>query len=152
MTSSIQAPIEILLCEDNPGDVYLIRNSFKNGSIPHRLHHVIDGEEAMDFLYQKGKYCHYPRPHLMILDLNLPKKHGFEVLAEIKADPQLKALPVVILTSSQADRDIVKSYQLYASCYVSKPFDFDEFTEAIDKIENFWLNLVQLPLIAEYNR
>lgn len=152
MTSSIQAPIEILLCEDNPGDVYLIRNSLKDGSISHNLHHVVDGEEAMKFLHQEGHYRHSSRPHLMILDLNLPKKHGFEVLAEIKGDPQLKALPVVILTSSQAERDITKSYQLYASCYVSKPFDFDEFTEAVKMLENFWLNLVQLPLIAEYKR
>jgi two-component system, chemotaxis family, response regulator Rcp1 len=136
---------DILVCEDNLGDVYIITNALQESKIAYNLHHVANGEAAMAYLQQKGDYQAVSRPDLVLLDLNLPKKPGFEVLEEIKSDPQLKAIPVIIFTSSKAEQDILKCYQLYASCFVTKPFDFEEFVGAIKKIENFWLNLVQLP-------
>ncbi|MEM7553106.1 MAG: response regulator [Cyanobacteria bacterium P01_A01_bin.84] len=137
--------IDILVCEDNLGDVYIITNSLQNSTTEYNLHHVNNGEAAIDYLQQKGDYQTVPRPDLVLLDLNLPKKHGFEVLQEIKTHPDLKTIPVVILTSSKSEQDVLKSYQLYGSCFVTKPFDFEEFVGAIQKIENFWLDLVQLP-------
>lgn len=137
--------LDILVCEDNLGDVYIITNALEESQIKYNLHHVVNGEAAMAYLQQEGDYQAVSRPDLVLLDLNLPKKPGFEVLEEIKSDPKLKAIPVIILTSSRAEQDILKCYQLYASCFVTKPFDFEEFAGAIKKIENFWLNLVQLP-------
>ena len=138
-------PIDILICEDNLGDVYILTDFLQNSIRKYNLHHVANGEAVMDYLQQKGDYANVSRPDIILLDLNLPRKHGFEVLAEIKTNLDLKTIPVIILTSSQSEQDILKSYQLYGSCFVTKPFDFEEFTNAIAKIEKFWLNLVELP-------
>ena len=143
--SQTKQPINILVVEDNLGDVYIINNSLQNSDQKYSLHHVINGEEVIDYLEQTGKYEEVSRPDLILLDLNLPKKHGFEVLQEIKNHPQFKTIPVIVLTSSQSSQDVIKTYELYGSCFVTKPFDFDEFTEAMQKLENFWLNLVHLP-------
>lgn len=139
------APIEILLVEDNLGDVRLTMEALKDGKILNNLNVVMDGAEAMEFLRREGKYADAPRPGLILLDLNLPKKDGREVLAEIKGDPNLKCIPVVILTSSAAEQDIVKSYRLHANCYVTKPVDLDQFIDVVQSIENFWLTVVNLP-------
>ncbi len=143
--NEISKPIDILLVEDNPGDVFLITNSLSTSQMPNTLYHVTDGIEAMAFLRQENSYATVVRPHLILLDLNLPNKNGFEVLQEIKADPDLKHLPVVVLTSSRAEQDVLKSYRLYASCYISKPFEVNEFDKAVKSIESFWLQRVQLP-------
>ncbi len=137
--------IEILLVEDNPGDVRLTKEALKEGKILNNLNVVTDGVEAVAFLRREGNYASAPRPELILLDLNLPKKDGREVLAEIKSDPSLKLIPVVILTSSAAEQDIVKSYNLHANCYVTKPVDLDQFIEVVKSIENFWLAVVKLP-------
>ena len=137
--------IEILLVEDNPGDVRLTEEALKEGKILNSLNVVADGVEAMAFLRREGKYSDAPRPELILLDLNLPKKDGREVLAEIKKDQELKSIPVVILTSSAAEQDIVKSYNLHANCYVTKPVDLDQFIHVVKSIEQFWLTVVQLP-------
>lgn len=138
-------PIEILLVEDNPGDVRLTREAFKEGKVRNNLHVAIDGVEAMAFLHREGKYSDAPRPDLILLDLNLPKKDGREVLAEIKADDELKRIPVVVLTTSQAEEDILKTYNLHCNCYITKPLDFAQFIKIIRSIEDFWLNVVKLP-------
>jgi two-component system, chemotaxis family, response regulator Rcp1 len=143
--SSVQG-IEILLVEDNPGDVRLTREALKDGKIINNLHVAQDGVEALAFLRREGKYHNAVRPELILLDLNLPKKDGREVLAEIKADMALKRIPVVILTSSTAEQDIVKSYNLHANCYVTKPVDLDQFINVVKCIEHFWLTVVKLPL------
>ena len=137
--------IEILLVEDNPGDVRLTEEALKEGKILNSLNVVADGVEAMAFLRREGKYSDAPRPELILLDLNLPKKDGREVLAEIKKDQELKRIPVVILTSSAAEQDIVKSYNLHANCYVTKPVDLDQFIHVVKSIEQFWLTVVKLP-------
>ena len=137
--------IEILLVEDNPGDVRLTREALKDGKIVNNLHVAEDGVEALAFLRREGKYHNAVRPELILLDLNLPKKDGREVLAEIKADKDLKRIPVVILTSSAAEQDIVKSYNLHANCYVTKPVDLDQFINVVKSIEHFWLSVVKLP-------
>jgi two-component system, chemotaxis family, response regulator Rcp1 len=142
--SSVQG-IEILLVEDNPGDVRLTREALKDGKIINNLHVAQDGVEALAFLRREGKYHNAVRPELILLDLNLPKKDGREVLAEIKADMALKRIPVVILTSSTAEQDIVKSYNLHANCYVTKPVDLDQFINVVKCIEHFWLTVVKLP-------
>ena len=137
--------IEILLVEDNPGDVRLTIEAFKEGQISNNLHVVKDGVEAMAFLRREGSYAAVVCPDLILLDLNLPKKAGSEVLAEIKADEELKRIPVVILTTSNADEDILKAYNLHANCYISKPLDIDQFVRVIKLIEDFWLTIVKLP-------
>ena len=137
--------IEILLVEDNPGDVRLTRESFKEGRLRNNMSVAEDGVEAMAFLHREGKYTNAPRPDLILLDLNLPKKDGREVLAEIKKDPELKRIPVVILTSSEAEKDIMKTYDLHANCYITKPVDLDQFIKAMRLIEDFWLTMVKLP-------
>ncbi len=137
--------IEILLVEDNPGDVRLTREVLKGAKILNRLHVVEDGVAALDFLYLRGAYTQVPRPDLILLDLNLPRKNGREVLAEIKTDEVLKTIPVVILTSSQAEEDIFKAYNLHANCYITKPVDFVQFTNIVKTIETFWLTIVTLP-------
>jgi len=137
--------IEILLVEDNPGDVRLTEEALKEGKILNSLNVVADGVDAMAFLHREGKYSDAPRPQLILLDLNLPKKDGREVLAEIKKDQELKRIPVVILTSSAAEQDIVKTYNLHANCYITKPVDLDQFIHVVKSIEQFWLTVVQLP-------
>jgi CheY-like chemotaxis protein len=137
--------IEILLVEDNPGDVRLTREALRDGKIVNNLHVAEDGVDALAFLRREGKYRDAVRPELILLDLNLPKKDGREVLAEIKADEALKRIPVVILTSSEAEQDIVKSYNLHANCYVTKPVDLDQFITVVKSIEHFWLKVVRLP-------
>jgi two-component system, chemotaxis family, response regulator Rcp1 len=137
--------IEILLVEDNPGDVLLTTRHLKNAKVANRLHIVEDGADALAFLHQVGKYHDAVRPDLILLDLNLPTKGGCEVLAEIKQDASLKLIPVVILTSSQAEEDIVKAYGLHANCYIAKPVDLAEFTKVVKSIDDFWFSVVKLP-------
>jgi two-component system, chemotaxis family, response regulator Rcp1 len=138
-------PIEILLVEDNPGDVRLTREALKDAKMSNLLHVVEDGAMALDFLHRRGHYQDAPRPDLILLDLNLPRKNGREVLQEIKADPRLKIIPVVILTSSQAEEDILGAYSLHANCYITKPVDFAQLTKIVRTIEDFWLSIVTLP-------
>lgn len=138
-------PIEILLVEDNPGDVRLTVEAMKETKIHNEIHVVGDGVEAMEFLRNEGRYSEAPRPDLILLDLNLPKKDGREVLADIKSDESLRTIPVVVLTISQAEEDILKSYNLHANCYVTKPIDLDQFLKVVKSIENFWLSIVRLP-------
>ncbi len=137
--------IEILLVEDNPGDVRLTMEAMKEGKVLNRVSVVEDGMEAMAFLRREGPYADSPKPDLILLDLNLPRKDGREVLAEIKKDEKLKCIPVVILTTSQAERDILMTYELHANCYISKPVQFDEFIQVVKLIEDFWLTVVKLP-------
>ena len=141
----IGKPIEILLVEDNPGDVRLVKESLKDIKVLNNLRVAKDGQEALDFLHREGDYAEAPHPDLILLDLNLPKKDGREVLAEIKADKDLKRIPVVVLTTSKAEEDILKSYNLQANCYITKPVDFDEFIKVIKSIKDFWLTIVKLP-------
>lgn len=146
MTSEVlYKPIEILLVEDNPGDVRLTQEALKENKVRNTMSVVEDGVEAISFLRQEGNYSDAPRPDLILLDLNLPKKDGREVLAEIKNDPDLKRIPVVVLTTSKAEEDIIKMYDNYANCYITKPVDLDEFISIIKSIENFWVNIVKLP-------
>jgi two-component system response regulator len=133
------------MVEDNPGDVRLTREALKGGKVWNQLHVVEDGVAALDFLYQRAPYQQATRPDLVLLDLNLPKKDGREVLAAIKSDPSLKMIPVVILTTSQAEEDVLRAYNLNANCYVTKPVDFDQFTRIVQTIEQFWLTVVTLP-------
>jgi two-component system, chemotaxis family, response regulator Rcp1 len=137
--------IDILVVEDNAGDARLIREVLKTDKIYNTLHIVKDGVEAMDYLYKRGEYSSMPRPDLIILDLNLPRKDGREVLEEIKSDEELKMIPVVVMTISQAQEDILRSYNLHANCFITKPIDFDQFTKVIQSIENFWFSIVKLP-------
>ncbi|HYT70014.1 MAG TPA: response regulator [Gemmatimonadales bacterium] len=142
--SAVQ-PVEILLVEDNPGDVRLTHELLRESKVRNRLTVASDGEEAMARLQRRGEYRDAPRPGLILLDLNLPKKDGREVLAEIKADPSLKRIPVVILTTSKADQDVLKSYNLHANAYVTKPIGLDQFVTVVRAIEDFWLAIVKLP-------
>ena len=139
------SPIEILLVEDNPADVRLTMEVLKETKVRNTLTVAADGIEALDLLRRTGRYTHAVRPGLILLDLNLPKKDGRQVLAELKADPDLKRIPVVILTSSKAEEDIFKSYNLYANCYVTKPVDLEQFVKVVKSIEDFWLTIVKLP-------
>jgi chemotaxis family two-component system response regulator Rcp1 len=136
--------IEVLLVEDNPGDVRLMREAFWEVDVRHCLHTVSDGVEAVDFLRRREDYAHAPRPDLIVLDLNLPRKDGREVLAEIKHDPKLKHIPVVVLSSSTSDDDVSRAYDLHANCYVGKPVDFDEFVRVVRSIESFWFETARL--------
>ena len=138
-------PIEILLVEDNPGDVRLTREALRDGKIYNNLYVAKDGVEAMAFLRKTGQYAHVPRPDLILLDLNLPRKGGHEVLAEVKTDENLRRIPVVILTTSQAEEDIIKTYNLHVNCYITKPVDLDQFVKIVKSIEDFWLTIVKLP-------
>jgi CheY-like chemotaxis protein len=146
-SSSVQGgkPIEILLVEDNPGDVRLARESLKDAKVRNNVHVVQDGVEAIAFVRKQGKYADVPRPDLILLDLNLPKKDGREVLAELKEDDALRRIPVVILTVSKAEEDILKSYNLHANCYITKPIDLGQFIKVVKSIEEFWLTIVKLP-------
>jgi chemotaxis family two-component system response regulator Rcp1 len=141
----IGRPIEILLVEDNPGDIRLTREGLKEGRIFNNLSVVEDGVEAMAFLRREGEYADAPHPDLILLDLNLPKKDGREVLKEIKSDPKLRRIPVVILTTSRAEEDIMGTYDQHANCYIIKPVDFDQFVNVVKTIEDFWLTIVRLP-------
>lgn len=138
-------PIEILLVEDNPGDVDLACEALESGKVRNTLHVVGDGEAAMAFLRAQGQYVGAPRPDLVLLDLNLPKKDGRQVLAEIKADRSLRAIPVVILSTSKAEEDILKTYDLHANCYITKPIDLHQFIKVVQAIEDFWFTIVKLP-------
>jgi CheY-like chemotaxis protein len=138
-------PIEVLLVEDNPGDAQLTRIALEDSKISIHLSVVEDGVEAMAFLRKQGKYAKVLHPDIVLLDLNLPKKDGREVLAEIKVDENLKRIPVVVLTTSQAEEDIIKAYNLAANCYITKPVDFDQFVKIVKSIENFWFAIVKLP-------
>ncbi len=138
-------PIEILLVEDNPGDARLAKEALKDSKLSNNLYIADDGVEAMNFLRKEGKYADMPRPDLVILDLNLPRKDGREVLAEIKNDDDLKRIPVVILTISKAEEDILRTYNLHANCFISKPIDLDQFIKVVRSIEDFWLTIVKLP-------
>jgi CheY-like chemotaxis protein len=135
----------VLLVEDDPGDVLMTREAFEHYRIRNTLHVVGDGEQAMQFLRQDGDYMGVPRPGLILLDLNLPRRNGLEVLADLKSDAELLSIPVVVLTTSQAEEDILRSYALHANAYISKPVDFDHFTDVIRQINKFFLTLVQLP-------
>lgn len=137
--------VEILLVEDNPADVRLTKEALKEGKINNNLYVAMDGVEAIDFLRKNGKHGNAPSVDLVLLDLNLPKKDGREVLAEIKADPDLMHIPVVVMTTSKAEEDIIKSYNLHANCYVVKPLDLDKFIEVVKAIEDFWVSIVTLP-------
>ena len=138
-------PVEILLVEDNPGDVRLTREAWKEGKLRNNLHVAEDGVEALAFLRKQGRHAGAARPDLILLDLNLPRKDGREVLAEIKQDPSVKHIPVVILTTSKAEQDILKAYDLHANCYIAKPLDMDQFIRVVKSIEEFWLETVTLP-------
>ena len=142
----IVRPIEILLVEDNPADVRLTMETIKDYKVKNRLEVVGNGVDAMDFLRKKGKFANKMRPDLILLDLNLPGKDGREVLAEIKADPDLCSIPVVVLTSSEAEQDIIKAYNLHVNCYITKPVDLTEFVKVVKSIEDFWLTIVKLPI------
>ena len=146
MCAAFGVPIEILLVEDNPGDADLAREALENSKIRNTLSVVGDGEEALAFLHRSGKYAAAPRPDLILLDLNLPRKSGREVLAEIKSDDYFKRIPVVVLTVSKDEEDILASYNLHANCYITKPIDLHQFLRVVRAIEDFWLTIVKLPL------
>ncbi len=137
--------VEILLVEDSPGDVRLTIEALKEAKVNNRLNVVGDGVEALEFLRREGKYAKAPRPDVVLLDLNLPRKDGRRVLAEIKEDPSLKVIPVVVLTTSRAEEDILKAYEHHANCYITKPVDFQQFLHVVQSIEDFWLSVVRLP-------
>jgi len=137
--------VEVLLVEDSPTDVLMAREALEQGKIIINLHVVEDGVRAMEFLRKEGKYADVPRPDIILLDLNLPRKDGREVLEEVKSDEDLKIIPVVVLTTSTAEEDIIKSYGLHANCYITKPVDFPKFSEVVISIENFWFTIVTLP-------
>jgi CheY-like chemotaxis protein len=147
-TAGTNGSAKILLVEDNPGDVRLTREALKEGKILNELSVVEDGVEALAYLRREGRYTEAERPDLILLDLNLPKKDGREVLEEIKGDNSLKKIPVVILTTSAAERDILKAYDLHANCYITKPVDLDQFIHVVQLIEDFWLTIVKLPVVA----
>jgi len=144
MANHVQ-PIEVLLVEDNPGDVRLTREAFKGGKIANELHVAMDGVEAIAYLRKEAPYQQATRPDLILLDLNLPKKDGREVLAEIKTDTTLKRIPVVVLTTSKAEEDILRTYDLHANSYITKPVDMDQFQQVVRSIEEFWFSVVRLP-------
>ena len=135
----------VLLVEDNPGDARLIMELLNSGETRHDIHHVDDGVKAMSYLRNEGDYSESPQPHLMFLDLNLPRKDGREVLAEVKGDPSLKHIPVVILTTSEAEQDVHRCYELHANCYVTKPADFDDFNDVMRVLDDFWFGTAHLP-------
>ena len=146
MTShKLSRPIEILLVEENPGDVRLTQEALKEAKVLNKVNVARDGVDAMAFLRREGKYADAPTPDLILLDLNLPRKSGFEVLEDLKRDPDLKRIPVVILTSSSAEQDVLSTHNLHANCYITKPVDLSQFTKVVQTIEDFWLAIVKLP-------
>ncbi|MGN6564738.1 MAG: response regulator [Thermomicrobiales bacterium] len=144
-TDTTGRPIEILLVEDSPGDVRLTKEALREGKIRNHLSVASDGELALAFLRREGRYADAPRPDVILLDLNLPRKDGREVLTEIKADPQLRRIPVVVLTTSSNEEDIVRAYDLHANCFITKPVNLDQFISVVQSIESFWLTTVTLP-------
>jgi chemotaxis family two-component system response regulator Rcp1 len=138
-------PVEVLLVEDNPGDIRLTQEAFREGKVMNTLHIAMDGVEAMEFVHREGKFADSQRPDLILLDLNLPKKDGREVLEEIKSDDKLKSIPVVILTTSRAEEDIIRTYNSQCNCYITKPIDLKQFLLVVQSIEDFWLSMVKLP-------
>ncbi|MEU3205290.1 response regulator [Streptomyces cyaneofuscatus] len=144
MNTPVQ-PIEVLLVEDDPGDELMTREAFEDNKIRNTLHVVRDGQEALDFLYRRGEHTDAPRPDLVLLDLNLPKYDGRQVLEQIKGDPELSLIPVVVLTTSSAEEDILRSYKLHANAYVTKPVDLDQFIAAVRQIDEFFVTVVRLP-------
>lgn len=138
-------PVKILLVEDNIGDVRLTEEALKEGNVYSDMHVAMDGVKALSFLHREGEFSDAPRPDVILLDLNLPKKDGREVLAEIKSDPNLKRIPVVVLTTSSAEKDIVATYELHANCYITKPVDLDQFIHVVKSVESFWFSIVKLP-------
>lgn len=145
MTNSLSRPIEILLIEDNPADVRLIEEGLRETSLASVLHSVTDGKDALDFLHRRERHAHARRPDLILLDLNLPGISGHDVLTEVKQDEKLKTIPVVVLTSSESERDIARSYEAHANCFISKPVDFTSLIGIVARIEDFWFSLVRLP-------
>ncbi|MFP4226281.1 MAG: response regulator [Desulfobacterales bacterium] len=145
-------PIEILLVEDNPGDADLAREALETSKLYNSLHVVGDGEEAMAYLQNQGEYTDAPHPDLILLDLNLPRKDGREVLEEIKADEDLRRIPVVVLTTSTDEQDVLMSYNLHANCYISKPIDLEQFTRVVQSIKDFWFSIVVLPPQGKKNK
>lgn len=143
--SNAEPDLQILLVEDNQGDIRLTVEAFREGKIVNSLSVARDGEDAMDFLRQEGTHANAPRPDLVLLDLNLPKKDGREVLQEVKSDPRLQRIPVIVLTTSDAERDVLLSYDLHANAYIRKPIDYNEFITAVRSIESFWFKIVRLP-------
>jgi two-component system, chemotaxis family, response regulator Rcp1 len=141
----VSPPVEILLVEDNLGDARLTQEALKEGKVYSNLHWAKDGVEALDFLNARGRFVEAPRPDVILLDLNLPRKDGREVLHEIKNDEKLKHIPVVVLTTSKAEEDVLRSYELHANCYVAKPVDLEKFITVVQSIDNFWLTVVTLP-------
>ena len=144
-TVNYNRPIEILLVEDNEIDVRFTKRALKHGKVLNNLSIASDGEEAMDFLYQRNGFAESPRPDIILLDLNMPRKDGREVLTDIKTDESLMQIPVVVLTTSEAEQDVLSSYSLHANCYITKPVDFDKFVDVIRTLEDFWLAVVRLP-------
>jgi CheY-like chemotaxis protein len=138
-------PVDILLVEDSPSDALITREALAQAKVLNKLHHVEDGVEAMEFLRRTGAYAEAPRPGLILLDLNLPRKSGLEVLAEIKADPDLQTIPVVVLTTSSASSEVETAYRQHANCFITKPVDFEEMARGIQALENFWFSIVTLP-------
>lgn len=138
-------PIEILLVEDNPADVRLTMECLKEAKVANRLHAIVDGEEALDFLFRRGQHEEAPRPDVILLDLNLPGIDGRAILKQVKEDPILRVIPVVVLTSSEAESDIAKAYESHANCFISKPIDFESFLQVVQSIEDFWFAVVKLP-------
>ena len=145
MTTTEARPVEILLVEDSPSDAEFTVEALKEAKVRNHLNVVEDGVQAMEFLRRQGQFAQAPRPDLIMLDLNLPRKDGREVLAELKADDTLKTIPVVVLTTSRAEQDVLRAYQLHANCYITKPVDFQQFLEVVRSIESFWLFVVTLP-------
>lgn len=143
--NDVPRPIEVLLVEDDPGDVLLTREAFKDHKVRNNLNVVSDGEEAIAYLRRETRYTEASRPDLVLLDLNLPRKDGREVLKDIKADPELRSIPVVVLTTSEADEDVLRSYDLHANAYVTKPVDFDQFINVVRQIDEFFVTVVKLP-------
>jgi CheY-like chemotaxis protein len=146
MADNTQAElVDVLLVEDDPGDALIVREAFEHHKIRNTLHVVTDGEQALRFVRQDGEFTDAPRPGLIMLDLNLPRRDGLEVLAELKADPALRVIPVVILTTSRSEEDVLRSYSLHANAYVSKPVEFGDFVDAVRQIDNFFVTVVRLP-------
>lgn len=144
-TQTVGRPIEILLVEDNPGDVRLTQEALKEDKVHNNLHVVGDGMEALAWLRREGKFAETPRPDIILLDLNLPKKDGREVLSDIKTDVELRRIPVVVLTTSRAEEDVLKAYDFNANCYITKPVDLEQFIKVVQSIKEFWLTIVKLP-------
>lgn len=148
--NQIGRPIEILLVEDSPSDVLLTRAALGTAKVLNRLQVVEDGVDAMAFLRRQGRFAGAARPDLVLLDLNLPRKDGREVLAEVKGDPALRSIPVIVLTTSDAEQDVLRSYDLHANCYIKKPVDFPRFAEVVQAVEHFWFSVVTLPMAREH--